>query len=460
MKNNFQSIRFRLTAYFVLIFIGLLLFIAGIILYNYKTYILKRGEQSLRDKSFIIGAWVDFSKPINAQIKDYISSQDADLMIQLYDRKGNLIGRSDSFKGSLELPKKATSVVEEINGPYLYKNPEKDYIIVVNNLWDNDQRRGFVQIFQSQKTIMDNYHYLFRIILFTSLISIIIAFIAGAFLVSQMLRPINKIVDMVDTMQAEKLDSARLPIINPHDEIGRLSNTINALLDRIQNAIINQRKFISDAAHELRTPLTILKGNTEVALIMKGSDSPILSKNLDEIDHLIALTNDLLLIARFDSHVRVALKESIDFSSLVKDMVQNFNTKAFDRSISIDTEVEEDVKIYGDVTLIKRAIYNIIDNALKYSPDDSKIYIALKKNNEQKFSLQIKDEGIGIPNDKLDQIFTRFYRVAEDRNKEIEGTGLGLAIVKSILQEHNFEIKVESEINKGSSFIIYGTTSR
>jgi signal transduction histidine kinase len=432
---------------------------AGVILYNYKTYILKRGEQSLRDKSFIIGAWIDFSKPIDAQINDYISSQDAEVMIQLYDRKGNLLGRSGSFKDSLDLPKEATSAVEKLDGPYLYKYPEKDYIIVVGNLFDNDQRRGFVQIFQSEKSILDNYHYLFRIILITSIISIIIAFIAGSFLVSQMLRPINKIVSMVDKMQAEKLDSARLPILNPHDEIGRLSNTINDLLNRIQNAMVNQRKFISDAAHELRTPLTILKGNTEVALIKKSSDSPILTKNLNEINHLISLTNDLLLIARFDSQVRVALKESFNFSNLLNDTVGNFQTKANAKSISIDTNVEKNIMIYADAALMKRVIYNIMDNAFKYSPHKSTILVSLQKNNKNEFRLLIHDEGHGIPKDKIDQIFTRFYRVAEDRNKEIEGTGLGLAIVKSILEEHHFQIQVESELNHGSSFSIYGKIS-
>src|SRR4051794_29177527 len=99
MKKQFQSIRFKLTAYFLLIFIGLLSLVAGIILYNFKAYSLDKAKNSLRDKSYVMGAWVDFSKTdFNSQVDDYIASQDEKLMIQLFDRKGNLIGRSDTVE--------------------------------------------------------------------------------------------------------------------------------------------------------------------------------------------------------------------------------------------------------------------------------------------------------------------------------------------------------------------------
>jgi signal transduction histidine kinase len=217
-----------------------------------------------------------------------------------------------------------------------------------------------------------------------------------------------------------------------------------------------QRQFISDAAHELRTPLTILKGNTEVSILKSTSESTVLTKNLDEINHLISLTNDLLLIARFDSQVNVAIKKPINFSTQIKDCSVNLEPKAALRNIQLQLNLENDILINADVVLIKRVIYNIIDNAMKYTYDNSTIYISLLKNNLHQFQFIIKDEGPGISQDKLALIFERFYRVAEDRNKEVEGTGLGLSIVKSILQVHGYEIKVESEINKGSTFTISG----
>ncbi|HEY8402477.1 MAG TPA: HAMP domain-containing protein, partial [Cytophagaceae bacterium] len=260
MMIKVHSIRFRLTFYFLLIFIGLFVFVSAIVLYNFKSNAINKGRNSLRDKSFVIGAWIDFANPdFNGQVDDYIGSQEAQLMIRLYDRDKNLLGSSSGFKGDYKLLDEAAAEVESKDEPYLYESEDGLYLIAVNNLYYNDQIKGFVQLFILKDSILHNYYYLFRVILIAGIASLVIAFLAGIFLVDQMLKPINKIMDIVNKIQAEKLDKTRLEINNPHDEIGRLSSTINDLLNRIQVAISNQRKFLSDAAHELRTPLTILK---------------------------------------------------------------------------------------------------------------------------------------------------------------------------------------------------------
>ncbi|HEY8401805.1 MAG TPA: HAMP domain-containing sensor histidine kinase, partial [Cytophagaceae bacterium] len=186
-------------------------------------------------------------------------------------------------------------------------------------------------------------------------------------------------------------------------------------------------------------------------------DAPILEKNLSEIDHLISLTNDLLLIARFDARTNVMVRNRMSMSDLVREVISNFEIKARAKNICINCDSESGIDIYADISLMKRVVYNLISNAIKYSGNGTRVEVKLYKTREDHFELVIRDEGIGIPGDKLPNIFERFYRVAEDRNKSIEGTGLGLSIVKSITDAHGFRISVESEINKGTVFVVSGS---
>ena len=457
MKQVIQSIRFRLTFYFLFIFAGLLIFIAAVILYSYKTYSIERGKMSLKDKSFVMGAWVDFAnKDFSVQIQDYIVSQEANLSIQLFDRKGLLIGKAGALTSLIVLPKKACTSIIQYDEPYIYESANSDYFIAVNDLYDGDKKKGFVQIIQSKESLLNHYNYLFKIVVIVMVFSIIISVVAGAFLVSQLLSPINKIITTVAAIRPEKLDPTRLIIANPNDELGKLSKTINNLLDRISKTILIQRQFTSDAAHELRTPLTIVKGNTEVALMKDNADVFFLNKNLVEINYLISLTNDLLFISRFDAESNLFLKNRFNFSTLISDTVATFQSKAMIRKISIVSMIEDDIHINADSSLLKKAIYNILDNALKYSPDGTSLSVSLEKISLTEFKLSMQDEGIGIAEDKIHLIFERFYRVVEDRGKNIEGTGLGLAIVKSIIQLHDYKLEVKSQLGFGSTFAMIG----
>jgi len=455
MSFSFQSIRFRLTTFYILIFFIILVFISILILWNYHGYLLLKGKSSLRDKSFVVGAWIDFTKPdFSHQADDYIHSQESPIAVGLYDRKGSLLGKSPSFPNELKFPVSIQNQIISIDEPVVYESEDGTYVIAANNLFENNVIRGFVLVVQTKHSILESFNYLLNLMLGCVAAALILAFIGGIYIINQMLAPLNRIIATVNDIQAEKLRYNRLPIINEKDELGRLSITINSLLDRIDKAMQSQKKFLSDAAHELRTPLTILKGNTEVSMMKEDSNKIPLSKNLTEINHLISLTNDLLLMARFDNQSVKLMKQRFDLSGLVKDALLNFELSFKESQIQLVENINEHVLIDGDPTLIKRVIYNLLDNSLKYRGAGKVIYVSLLKNNEKGSVLSIKDEGIGIPRNKIAYIFDRFYRVQEDRNKEIEGTGLGLSIVKSIIDMHGFKLEVESELNKGTTFTI------
>ena len=220
---------------------------------------------------------------------------------------------------------------------------------------------------------------------------------------------------------------------------------IDKIANNIEESIKRLKIFNSNVSHELKTPLTIMKGEIEVALMNNECDKELLKSLLSEINYINEITDKLLFLTKKDALNKNNF-EDIDLGDIILEMFEKYSKK-----IKIDLNLKEDEYIIkGDKTLLKIAISNIIENSIKYKA--TKLNIILKKE-KNKIVLIIKDNGIGIPKEKLPFIFDEFYRVDESRNKKIKGFGLGLSIVKSIIKLHNGDIKLKSE-GKGVEVII------
>ena len=221
---------------------------------------------------------------------------------------------------------------------------------------------------------------------------------------------------------------------------------IDKVASNIEESFKRLKIFNSNVSHELKTPLTIMKGEIEVALMNDECDKALLKSLLDEINYINEITDKLLFLTKKDALNKQNFEE-VDLEDIVLTLFEKYTKK-----ISIDLNIEdEEYIIKGDKTLLKIAISNLIENSIKYGA--TKLEITLKKE-KNKIILSIKDNGIGIPKDKLPFIFDEFYRVDESRNKKVKGFGLGLSIVKSIINLHNGKIKLISEENKGAKAII------
>jgi len=220
---------------------------------------------------------------------------------------------------------------------------------------------------------------------------------------------------------------------------------INTIANNIENTIKRLKFFNSNVSHELKTPLTIIKGEIELALKAKECDEKLLQSILDEINYINDITEKLLFLTKQD-FTNKQFKE-IDLEDIIFELFEKYSKK-----ISINLDIKEDeFIIYGDKTLLKIAISNLIENSIKYHAKHINISLLKSKN---KIKLIIEDDGIGIPKEKLPFIFDEFYRVDESRNKKIKGFGLGLAIVQSIFKLHKAKLNVISDTNKGVKFII------
>jgi len=221
---------------------------------------------------------------------------------------------------------------------------------------------------------------------------------------------------------------------------------IDKVASNIEASFKRLRIFNSNVSHELKTPLTIMKGEIEIALMNKECDKELLKSLLNEINYINEITDKLLFLTKKDALNKQNFN-LIDLEDIILELFEKYSKK-----IKIDLEVEEDEYIIkGDKTLLKIALSNLIENSIKYGASHITIFLKKEKN---KIILKIKDNGIGIPKEKLPYIFDEFYRVDESRNKKVKGFGLGLSIVKSIINLHKGKIKINSENQNGVEVII------
>jgi signal transduction histidine kinase len=282
-----------------------------------------------------------------------------------------------------------------------------------------------------------------------------IGIFGGIFLSKYLIGPISSLANAAKAiLYKPKQSPARLPVTNKIEEVAGLARSINELLDAREQALERQRNFAADAAHELRTPLTVLKGEIEVELRVIDSKSPqaeILRSNLEEIERLISTVQDLLELADIEAEPRqdtdgaeCSLLEAIRYA------VDRLHAFAKERGVNIMLP-EQDVTIRAQERRITRLVYNLLLNAVQNSSAGSSVIIRTKAK-PVGVVLEIEDRGTGIPSERIERLFERFYRAGnEDRRG---GAGLGLAIVKSIADHYGFMLEVQSMEGFGTTVFV------
>jgi len=226
-------------------------------------------------------------------------------------------------------------------------------------------------------------------------------------------------------------------------------------LEPIESNMQKQKRFIADASHELRTPTAVVISGLEVALSNKKLDFSLAKKTLentlDEMREFSKLSNDLLDMAKYDTSIKIEYKP-VNINELIKSIIKKSENLASSKEIVFEIKImESPVVIIGNRVELSRLFYNILDNAIKYTPKKGKISIS-DKIDSSKYILAIGDSGIGIPKDILDKIFGPFFRGDVSRNTE--GAGLGLTLAKKIIENHQGNISIKSQVNNGTNVII------
>src|SRR5262245_7771198 len=282
-----------------------------------------------------------------------------------------------------------------------------------------------------------------------------IAGIGGYWLARRALSPVDRIAARTNAITAERL-SERLPVENPHDELGRLTQVINSLIERLERSFERLGRFTADASHELRTPLTALKSVGEVGLRERRSADEyreIIGSMLEECDRLARLVNDLLLLSRADAEQIAFSRRPVELTHLVREVADHMGVLAEEKGQSLTVGAPSTVEVAADETLLRMALLNLVDNAVRHSPGGTSIRLQATHNG-QGAVLEVSDTGPGIASEHQERIFDRFYRADAGRTRERGGAGLGLSIARWAVELHGGRIQLESAPGKGSTFRI------
>jgi signal transduction histidine kinase len=276
----------------------------------------------------------------------------------------------------------------------------------------------------------------------------------GTWIASRLLKPIAAMTATADSIVNADDLKKRLPVEEPMDEIGRLASVFNQTLSRLENLFQVQQRFVGDVSHELRTPLTSILGNLEI-MQRYGYDEESLNAVYREAERMSRMVNDLLLLARADNGELKIDLAPIDLDPILVEVYEQSLILAKKRSLKIRMGDIDEVRINGNADRMKQLLLNLVNNAIKFTPDGGTITLSLVKMGTRAV-VEIEDTGIGISPEDQKRIFDRFFQADNSRvhRSESDGAGLGLSIARWIAEAHKGSIEVESEIGRGTTFRI------
>lgn len=330
--------------------------------------------------------------------------------------------------------------VEKIYNYYviIYKLSNKHILVIGKSVYSNNKLLN---------RLMDIFY-------FSGSVAFFLSVIGGFILTTTITRKLKKISETAKNISSSMDLNSRIKTTGSADEIDDLSNVINNLLDRIQMLVNTVKETSESIAHDLKTPIARIRSSIENAIIKNSINKEcmdLLGYVLEETEIISQMIADLLTISKIESGAYSLKYEDFNVSQALKRLCHLFKDYALSKMIQVDCQIQEDVYIKADSKLLSRAFANLIDNAIKFNVEGGKVSISLELRNNV-LMMKVSDTGIGIPEDKLDRIFEKFFMVDESRS--VYGSGLGLSLVRAIVEAHGGKISVNSKEGEGTSFEI------
>jgi signal transduction histidine kinase len=334
----------------------------------------------------------------------------------------------------------------------------EDDFRVINFPLDDAKHPQYLLQIAVPLSLFEQQHENLRFFFFVSIpIALLFAAIGGFFLSGRALRPVDEMTQTANAIGIEALGK-RLPVPEAQDELQRLALTMNQLLDRVEKALSSQERFVADASHQLLSPLAILRGELDVVREKDPEDvHRFFMSASDEIDRLSRTVRDMLILARADAGVAVLNMIAVELDDVVVEATARVDALARKRGVRLRMNlVEESSKIgftvRGDRDLLLNLIFNLIENAVKYSPENALVDVEVSASGNKVY-LKVSDEGPGIMADERDKVFERFYR-SPGADRKTDGVGLGLAIAKKISELHGAKLSVDKSTAGGAVFML------
>ncbi len=331
---------------------------------------------------------------------------------------------------------------------------KKHMLSVIAPITGNMTVKGYVVIHYPMQTIYEEREALLSTVYIMFLIFFALSLLILGFFSLNVYRPLRKIMFGADEFALGHLNY-RIPV-ETHDEMGYLAASLNYMSDELAHTNETQKNFIANISHDFRSPLTSIKGYLvaiEDGTIPYEMQDRYIKIIINETERLEKLTKSLLTLNNLDTRTRLMNFRSFDINKIIKNTVATFEGICRGKMISMELILTgEQLYVFADMEQIQQVLYNLIDNAIKFSPTDSVITVETTEKNGRIF-VSVKDRGCGISKENLPKIWERFYKIDTSRGRDRKGTGLGLAIVKEIVSSHNQNINVISTVGVGTEFI-------
>lgn len=326
---------------------------------------------------------------------------------------------------------------------------------IVTRKVDGPEGMLFVQVARSLEFYDHEMSELLLVLLLTGPLTLLVALGGGYFLARRAISPVDRMTETANRIEAKRLGQ-RIEVANASDELGRLADTLNGMLDRLEKSFREMQRFTADASHELRTPISVIRTEAEVALNQPVSDDEkqnLLSNVLEECERLTSITDQLLTLSREDAGIAEFRGEPVDVGDLANDVAETMRPLADAKGLGLAVATNGSVIVAGDADRLKQVVYNLLDNSIKYTPQTGHVELAVTRAGSG-IELTVRDTGVGISSEHLPHVFERFYRIDKARTRSEGGTGLGLSIVESIVVAHGGRVEIESQANEGTKITI------
>ncbi len=454
-----MPIRLRLTIWNSLVIMGALLLLGGLTYAFEARNLTVEIDESLRVQARNLQGVYEVRAALPPRARERIIPQPSVFSapafhVQILDPNGEVVERTAALAGR-RLPVIAEDLERAGGSEEVFRTVTldgQDVRVFVAPLVTDDEFLGYVQVARSLEALEGALELLARTLLGAGAALLVVSLVVAWLLAGAALRPVRRITEAAREIGFSARLDRRLPALGTRDEIARLGDTFNRMLDRLDNVLNSQRRFVADASHELRTPLTTIRGNVDLLRRSGAVTQPEMQEALDDVaseaERMSRMVAGLLALARADAGHALA-REPVRLDQLVIAVHREAQTLAGGVTVQLGTV--EPAEVQGDHDALKQLLLILVENGIKYTPPGGVVTLSLHRDHDQA-AVEVRDTGCGIAPDELPHIFERFYRSATARASG--GTGLGLAIARWIADEHRATIHVTSELNVGTTFTV------
>jgi heavy metal sensor kinase len=447
-----RRLRLRLTSWYVAAMIVVLgAYVAGVFVFVSRSMSQALDGRLRADYAWAVGMWEEQPNGTLTWFDTDGLLDEDNPWLQVWDSTGQLLYRTSVARRN-PIPESA-SLARHADGSIVSIRTTNPPYRVLSRVVTLGGQQVVIQVAKAESLMRAESAELMLYLLFGLPFGVGAAGLGGYILARRALRPVDRMAERARSITAARL-SDRLPVDEPNDELGRLATVFNETLGRLEGAFEEMRQFTGDVSHELRTPLTAIRTVGEVGLreIREPRNyRTTIESMLEEADRLSSLIDRLLLLSRAESRQVALASETVDLGELAREVAAHLDVLAEEKQQRIVVNETNPSKVLVDRLMLRQALINLVDNAIKYSPDGSEISVGVSKSAGRAL-LEVKDPGMGVEPERRARIFDRFYRDSSSGHRA--GTGLGLAIAKRVVEINGGQLSCEERPGGGSIFRI------